>query len=91
MVAAHEIEPFFTFFKITSPSSFWVNPIGYIALIICLFLLLLSAITFMRPIFQKRGNEKRKMYAMNLLLASAVLLYFMIFVGAWITEIIKEM
>ena len=90
MVAAREIEPFFTFLKITSPTSFWVNPSGYIILMICLFLLLLSGIILMRPVFQRRGNEKRKMYAMNILLASVVILYFMIFIGAWITEMIKE-
>lgn len=44
VIAAKEIEPFFTFFKISSPMGFNLNPIGYFSLFFSLSLLPVAAI-----------------------------------------------
>jgi hypothetical protein len=86
-IANHEIEPFFTFFKVNTAGGFWDHPIGHIAVIVALLLLPAGAIIAIRPMFQKGTDGKRKFYLVNVLLAGIMLALFVIISGALISEI----
>jgi len=73
IIAAYEIEPFFTFFKIPSPSGFWLNPAGFLTLLFCLSLLLAAVVTMIRPLFQKEADGKHRFYLINFIFSAIIM------------------
>ncbi len=88
-IANHEIEPFFTFFKVNTAGSFWDHPVGHIAVIVALLLLPAGAVIAIRPILQKGTDGKRKFYLVNVFLAVIMVALFVFISGALISEIYK--
>ena len=86
-IAVNEIEPFFTFFKIPLPGGFWMNPIGFLALIFSLLLLPIAGVIIAQPLFRKGADGKREFYLINFILAASIFIFFAIFLGAWIRGI----
>jgi len=89
LIAACEIEPWFTFLKISTPTAFVQNPIGFSALILTLALLPVAAYTAAMPMLISAGGG-RKFYLINFILAAMILVYFAVFIGAWISEVLVE-
>lgn len=86
IIASNEIEPFFSFFKIPTPTDFGMNPIGFLALLFSMFLLLIA----IWSLFRREADGKRRFYLVNFIIAAFILMYFVIFVGAWIKTAIFE-
>jgi len=85
-IANHEIEPFFTFFKVGASGGFWANPIGYLAIIVCLLLLPAGAVIAIRPMVQKKADGRRRLYLINSILAAIMLVFFILISGVLITD-----
>ncbi|MGH7598481.1 MAG: hypothetical protein ACREOI_19160 [bacterium] len=85
-IAANEIEPFFTFFKVGTSGGFWANPIGYLAIIVCLLLLPVGGVIAIRPMIQKGADGTRRLYLINGILAAIMLVFFILVSGVLIAD-----
>lgn len=86
-IANTELEPFFTFFKIGTQGGFWANPIGYLSVIFAVLLLPVGAAIAISPMLKKAKNETRSFYLINSVLATFILLFFLLVSWVLITDV----
>ena len=89
-LAGQDNEVFDRFFRaVFSPSGLRTNPLGYFVIITSILLIPIGSIIALRPIFQKGPNEKRRIYVVNLVLGTALLLIFVFIAGGLLEEIYR--
>lgn len=88
-IAANQIEPLYTIFKVNTAGSFWDYPVGHISLLVVLLLFPLGATISIRPMLQKTNDGERKFYFVNILLAVIMVGFFVLISGALLEEIYR--
>lgn len=82
-IANHQIEPYYSFFKIDLGSSFWAHPIGNITSTLSLLLLPFGGIVALWPQVQ---NGWRKIYPLNAILSVMMFMMFLVITGGLLSE-----
>jgi hypothetical protein len=88
-IAANQIEPLYTIFKVDTAGAFWDHPVGHISLIAVLLLFPLGAMISIGPMLRKTADGGRGFYPANAILALSLLVFFMLVSGALLEEIYR--
>jgi hypothetical protein len=89
-MAALDIEAFDIFFRsIFSIDMYRINPLGSFVITVAILLLPVGVIFTLWPVLQKGGDGKRRLYIVNLILATFIFVCFVIFVGAMLSEVYR--